>query len=202
MACSISVISKKQTYQCNRNGNCVDCVAFHRVFGGLPLCFDFEEIKKYEEQKRLEEEAKLEAQRIEQEKRAEEIRLEQERLEEQKRRAEEIKLEKERIQQEKILEIILEEKENLEKKGLLLDDEPEVEHELEETIDAECDDTPELPPQDNKASRIEVFFRCCSVYGKLYLSIDRAHYVGKCPKCMAKLTAPASSDAPRFGLRQ
>ena len=35
-----------------------------------------------------------------------------------------------------------------------------------------------------------IWFRCCSTYGRLPKSPDGLSYVGRCPKCLAKLEVP------------
>lgn len=194
------VISKKATYRCNRMGNCSDCVAFHRTFGGIPICLDAQNrTEEDEEQKRRAEEIKMEKERLEQEKRIAEIRKEKERIAEQRRIEEEIKREKAIIEQEKILAKIKEDTEHLDKQSIWAE---EIESFTDEENLEEGEENEETSEQENYPAHIEVYFRCCCVYGKLYLSINKSHYIGKCPKCRAKLTAPASSKAPRFGLRQ
>ena len=35
-----------------------------------------------------------------------------------------------------------------------------------------------------------IWFRCCATYGRLPKSPDGLSYVGRCPKCLAKLEVP------------
>jgi len=35
-----------------------------------------------------------------------------------------------------------------------------------------------------------IWFRCCATYGRLPKSADGLSYVGRCPKCLAKLEVP------------
>ena len=35
-----------------------------------------------------------------------------------------------------------------------------------------------------------IWFRCCATYGRLPKSPDSLSYVGRCPKCLAKLEVP------------
>jgi hypothetical protein len=35
-----------------------------------------------------------------------------------------------------------------------------------------------------------IWFRCCATYGRLPKSPDGARYVGRCPKCLARLEVP------------
>ena len=35
-----------------------------------------------------------------------------------------------------------------------------------------------------------IWFRCCATYGRLPKSPDGLNYVGRCPKCLAKLEVP------------
>lgn len=125
---------------------------------------------------------------------AEKIRLEKER--QLKERAEEDRLQKEAIEKQR-LELAKQKEEN------------ETKEDIEAKMLEEAFDTDDIPGEIITAEEgddapplfIEVFFRCCGVYGKLYSNLNRTHYVGKCPKCKSKLTAPYG-DSPRFGLRQ
>jgi len=45
------------------------------------------------------------------------------------------------------------------------------------------------PPKPRKF--IGVFFECCGVYDRVYLSQDGQRYAGRCPRCMRTLTAQA-----------
>jgi len=49
---------------------------------------------------------------------------------------------------------------------------------------------------------IEIFFKCCNLYGKLYISVHNDYYVGKCPKCKSNVIVPVGGEGPRFGLSQ
>lgn len=35
-----------------------------------------------------------------------------------------------------------------------------------------------------------IWFRCCAAYGRLNKTPDGTQYVGRCPKCLAKLEVP------------
>lgn len=185
----------EQPYVCNQNGHCISCVAHHHDYGGIPICFKTqsakmraEQLLRIQELERIEaekqERERIEQERIQAEKEAEE-RKERERLEAERK-------EQERKEQEKI-EAAKKEQERKEKERLEAE---RKEQERKERERFERQRFASSPPY------IEVFFRCCSVYGKLYLKINEAHYVGRCPKCKAKVTAPAGSNAPRFGLKQ
>lgn len=253
--------AQQQTFLCNNDGNCCDCVAFHQVYGGLPVCFvtqstktlselrleeelerlklsasDAEEIKKevaepekilaivpppatlevvkpnseplhlkvVEDDDSIEEAAKehLSFLLIEEDEQ-EEVSVPIELVDD----FDDVQLRAERAEKEmelfKRLQALDEEKEKIEKERLELarikkeeENQQEVQNKIELVKEGE-----EIPESKEPPLFIEVFFRCCSVYGKLYLNLDKTHYVGRCPKCKAKLTAPYG-DSPRFGLRQ
>jgi hypothetical protein len=37
---------------------------------------------------------------------------------------------------------------------------------------------------------LQIWYRCCHVYGRLTKSDDGTHYSGRCPKCAAQLEVP------------
>ncbi|MDD3419668.1 MAG: hypothetical protein PHE78_03590, partial [Candidatus Gastranaerophilales bacterium] len=125
---------------------------------------------------------------------AEKIRIEKER--QLKERAEEDRLQKEAVEKQR-LELAKQKEENEPKEDI----EAKMLEEAFDTEDIHNDIITVEEGDDAPPLFIEVFFRCCGVYGKLYSNINKTHYVGKCPKCKAKLTAPYG-DSPRFGLRQ
>lgn len=55
---------------------------------------------------------------------------------------------------------------------------------------------PAMPSADGPASAspskpfLMIWFRCCATYGRLPKSPDGLSYVGRCPKCLAKLEVP------------
>ncbi len=58
---------------------------------------------------------------------------------------------------------------------------------------------PAAPPARNAADSaaaspskpfLMIWFRCCATYGRLPKSPDGLSYVGRCPKCLAKLEVP------------
>lgn len=49
-----------------------------------------------------------------------------------------------------------------------------------------------------------VWFRCCHVYGRMYRNISRTHYIGRCPRCAAEVSArigPDGTNATMFEAR-
>jgi E3 ubiquitin-protein ligase DOA10 len=271
--------TQQQSFLCNNSGNCCDCVAFHQVYGGLPVCFVTQSAKTLSEQRLEEEIERLKVIASDKEETIEEIQhaeepylqdvevveprkepvhlkivVEQEEdnsedsirqnvsflslneaedssdtdevdtecveivnkmnekelrdnlIESEKARLAELKAkeeeEKQRVEQER-LEIARKKQEEAE---LAIEQVIEIEHQESETSDGGeiveiAKENANLPKEEEPPVFIEVFFRCCCVYGKLYLNIQKTHYIGKCPKCKAKLTAPYG-ESPRFGLRQ
>jgi hypothetical protein len=51
-------------------------------------------------------------------------------------------------------------------------------------------DTPTLGPIEHDAGKpfLQVFFGCCQVYLRVYLSKDGLRYAARCPKCMRSIT--------------
>ena len=41
---------------------------------------------------------------------------------------------------------------------------------------------------------IGVFFECCRVYGRAYLSRDGSRYRGRCPRCLRPLRVRAGAE--------
>ena len=37
-------------------------------------------------------------------------------------------------------------------------------------------------------------FECCKTYGRIYRNNQRNAYVGKCPRCFAKVTVPIGNE--------
>jgi len=48
------------------------------------------------------------------------------------------------------------------------------------------------PPRTQRVSArkfLQVWYRCCHVYGRMTRDAEHAQYVGRCPRCGAKVTA-------------
>lgn len=195
---------------CDNYSACGKCVSYHHQNGGLPKCFSEQKVYDIEKKRKVKEnleKIKLEAERKRKE-RLEQERIEREKLlaeREEKERLAKIEAErkeKERLEKEK-LEAEKKEKERLEKEKL------EAEKLEKERLEQEKIENEKKNGYSGKYVSsphplfIEVFFRCCSVYGKLYLNVKENYYVGKCPRCRADLTAPIGGNKmPTFGLRQ
>lgn len=51
-----------------------------------------------------------------------------------------------------------------------------------------------MPPKPH----IGMYFKCCSVYARIYLNHDKTAFAGNCPKCGARIrleVKPGGSDA-------
>ena len=97
-------------------------------------------------------------------------------------RLEQIRLETERKEQERLDQIRL-----------------ETERKEKECLSEELSDK-EKTDDCRHVSYIEIFFRCCHIYGKLYINVNRDYYVGKCPRCKLTVTVPVGINGPKFGL--
>jgi hypothetical protein len=41
---------------------------------------------------------------------------------------------------------------------------------------------------------LSVWFRCCHAYGRMMRNAQQTHYIGRCPKCGARVTATIGPD--------
>ena len=57
-----------------------------------------------------------------------------------------------------------------------------------------------LRNRDAERKFLGVYFRCCRVYGRIWLNRDASAYEGRCPRCFARLRvrAGASGTSRRF----
>ena len=52
----------------------------------------------------------------------------------------------------------------------------------------------ELPERHKNRPFLCIYFRCCSIYQRIYLNKDGTAFVGWCPRCMGKVQVDVSPD--------